>query len=72
MRALGKLIFIADKLESGRSYEGVEELRALADKDIEACFCALLRHNYEYLKRSGAQIDPLTSRAYEWYNIAEQ
>ncbi len=71
MSALGKLIFIADKLEAGRSYEGVEELRALADKDIEACFRALLRHNYEYLKCSGAQIDPLTSRAYAWYNIAE-
>ena len=71
MSALGKLIFIADKLESGRSYEGVEELRALADKDIEACFRALLKHNYEYLTRSGAQIDPLTSRAYAWYNIAE-
>ena len=68
MSALGKLIFCADKLERGRSYEGVEGLRALADADMDECFRALLRHNYEYVSRTADRVDPLTLRAYEWYN----
>lgn len=65
---LGKLLYIADKLERGRDYEGVEELRAHLEKGIDETFKRVLEHGIEYLRTRNKEIDLLTLRAYEWYN----
>lgn len=69
MSALGKLIYIADKVEKGRSYDGVDDLRRIAASDFEAGFKATLRHGYDFLLSKNCAPDVLTLRACAWYNI---
>lgn len=66
MSALEKLIYLCDMLESGRSYPGVEELRALFAQDVDECLIAALKHNIDYLTRSGEKIYPLSIETYEY------
>lgn len=66
MTPLGKLIFLADMLEEGRFFEGVEELRRLLSDDLNACFLEALARQIAYLRASGKPVYPLTERAYEW------
>lgn len=42
MDLLAKIIFIADKIEENRDYNGVQELRQLAMEDIDACTLTIL------------------------------
>ena len=65
---LGKLIFLADKLEKGRKYPSVDILRKAVEEGIDEGFKMVLKHNVEYLRNEGKEIDLLTLRAYEWYN----
>lgn len=64
MSELGMLIFLADLLEEGRSFEGIEPLRTLFWSDLTACMKAALGQQLEYLKSSEMPIYPLTERAY--------
>ena len=66
MSPLEKLIFLADMLEEGRDYDGVERLRALFDEDVDLCLEEALKEQLDYLKRSGKDIYPLTAEAYEF------
>ena len=66
MSPLGKLIFLADMLEDGRDFDGVESLRALFAKDIDLCLAEALRRQLEYLKSTKKPVYPLTARAYEY------
>ncbi len=66
MTPLGKLIYLADLLEEGRSFEGLEELRALFWRDLDECLLAALRHQLDYLKRGKMPVYGLTERAYLW------
>lgn len=66
MTALGKLVFLADMLEEGRSYEGVEELRRLFFEDLDVCLYAALKRQTEYLAESGKPVYPLTQSAFLW------
>ena len=68
MSALGKLIYLADKLESGRDYPVVDELRKAVEEDFELGFRKTLAHGIDYLRSKGAQIDILTFEAYKCYN----
>ena len=64
MSPLGKLIFLADMLESERKFEGVELLRGAFMEDLDKCFLLALEHQIAYLRQSGKNIYPLTERAY--------
>ena len=66
--ALGKLIYLADKLEEGRSYPCVEELRESVENNFEMGFIETLAHGMDYLRTRNIEIDVLTLEAYEWYN----
>lgn len=75
MTALGKLIFLADLVEEGRSYEGVETLRGLfyekkkgAD-GLDTCLLRALKETLEYLKKQGGEIYPLTVKAYQYMEV---
>lgn len=66
MTPLEKLIYLSDLLEEGRSYPGVERLRALFWEDLDVCLKESLREQIEYLEHSGAPVYPLTKRAYKY------
>lgn len=70
MSTLGKLVFVADMLEEGRNYEGVEYLRELYEKaDFETCFKECLKEEYIHLTNKGQEIFIETINAYNYYII---
>jgi len=70
MSPLDKLLYIADKLEDGRTYDGVGALRGtLAEEGLEAGFIAVLKHSAAHLATKGTCIDGLTKECLSYYNI---
>ena len=67
MSPLEKLVFLADMLEEGRTFDGVERLRELFFEDLDKCLKAALFHSIDYLQKKNADIYPLTQAAYEFY-----
>lgn len=55
-----RIVFCADKLELGRDYEGVEDLRARADDGLNELCLAVIALGLNYLTRKGALIDTAT------------
>ncbi|WP_406613663.1 nicotinate-nucleotide adenylyltransferase [Mycoplasma corogypsi] len=47
MNALDKILFIADKICEGRKFPGIQKLRALCFKDLEAGFKEVVKLNYQ-------------------------
>ena len=73
MSPLGKLIYLADMLESGRDYNGVEELRKVFWRDIDKCLRLCLERQIAYLEGKESDRNSvyfLTKQAYKW--IKEQ
>lgn len=68
MTKLDELVYLADKLEAGRDYPGVEELRKLASEDLSRAVYESLIRTREYLINKGERPDNLTLQAAEWYN----
>lgn len=66
MSNLEKLIFLADLLEEGRDFEGVEGLRAKLKDGLDCCLLAAYEHQLNYLKATGQTVYPLTERAYKY------
>ncbi|HZK01880.1 MAG TPA: bis(5'-nucleosyl)-tetraphosphatase (symmetrical) YqeK [Anaerovoracaceae bacterium] len=56
MSVLEKVIFVADKIEPGRDYFGVEELRKLAYEDLDKALLKILEQNISYLTAKGLEI----------------
>ncbi|MGN0804955.1 MAG: nicotinate (nicotinamide) nucleotide adenylyltransferase [Candidatus Coproplasma sp.] len=66
MTDAGILLFLCDMLESGRNFEGIDELRKLFKMDLHLCFKEALSHQLDYLQSSGKPIDGLTLKAYNY------
>lgn len=66
MGNLEKLIFLADLLEEGRDFDGVEDLRKIFYRDIDKCLLAALDRQLKYLKTQKKPVYGLTERAYEY------
>lgn len=67
MTTLGKLIFVADMIEKDRSYDGVNLLRELYEKDFDECFKTCLKEEVVHLKNKGLKIYGETLAAYDFY-----
>ena len=67
MTALGKLIFVADMIEKGRTYDGVEKLRALYEGDLNECFKECLKEEVLHLLAKKDYIYAETLNAYDYY-----
>ena len=70
MSLIEKIVFIADAIEPGRDYPGVDGLRRLAFSDIDRACLESLRGTVEHLKKSGVsedEIDPDTLNAIEYF-----
>ena len=72
MTTLSKLIFVADMVEEGRNYDGVEKLRALYEKDFDECFINCLKEEVIHLKNKGGVIYGETLAAYDYYMEEEK
>lgn len=68
MSTLCKLVFVADMVEEGRTYDGVEKLRELYEKsDFELCFKECLKEEVLHLINKKQYIYSATLDAYEYY-----
>lgn len=67
MSTLSKLVFVADMIEEGRSYLGVDELRQYFNGDFETCFRKCLYEEVIHLKNRGGDIYHQTLDAYKYY-----
>ena len=68
--ALDKLIFLADKLEPMRRYPAVDELRRLADEDIDVAMLHALRDLAYHFEQTGLELDPSTRAALAEHEVA--
>ena len=57
MTLLEKIIFIADKIEPHRKYEGVEEIREAAYINIDEAIIKSLESTIEYVKNRNQELD---------------
>lgn len=68
MNGLDKIIYIADYIEPGRNKAfGLEYVRTLAFRNMNACMAQILHDTLVYLKEQGGCTDPTTQLTYEFY-----
>ena len=64
MSKLAKLVYLADMIEPGRDFPGVEELRRLARKDLDKAMLLAYSNTICYLLEGGLLIHPHCIRGY--------
>ncbi|MCM0758307.1 bis(5'-nucleosyl)-tetraphosphatase (symmetrical) YqeK [Sporomusa sphaeroides DSM 2875] len=60
MSTLAKIIYLADCIEPGRKFPGVDKLRRLADADLNAALLAAFDQSLYYVIEQGLLIHPAT------------
>lgn len=63
MTLLDKIIYLADALEPGRHYPGVEFLRSLAEEDLNKALLKSLESSITYVLKKGQLLHPATVEA---------
>jgi len=71
MSILEKVIFLADSIEPGRSYPGVEEIRDAAKIDLDQACLMCLERTIDYINKKGYFLDPDTLDARDWFRKKE-
>ena len=69
MTLLSKCLFVADAIEDGRNYPGVEEARQIANHNIDEAVRYLVRHTLQYLIEKEVYIYPGTLEVYNYLVI---
>ena len=69
MNLLETIIYVADYMEPGRDFDGVERLRELAFSDIQAALKLGLEMTLEHLHRQGNEVSPQSREALEYLTI---
>lgn len=64
MSVLDKVIYLADIIEPGRTFAGVDRIRALARTNIDAAMIAALEQIMEFVKNKGFALHPSSEEAY--------
>ncbi|WP_048600362.1 bis(5'-nucleosyl)-tetraphosphatase (symmetrical) YqeK [Rubeoparvulum massiliense] len=67
MTPLEMVIFLADYIEPGRDFDGVEKIRQIAEVNLENAVLAALKNTLLYLLKKNQQIHPETLLAYNYY-----
>lgn len=65
MSKMAQVVYLADMIEPGRTYAGVEELRNVARKDLRLGMIQCYAHTMNYLLQQGLLIHP---KCIEGYN----
>lgn len=63
MGLLEKILYVADALEEGRIYPGVEALRQLSDTDLDECLYRTMLASKNYIEAAGRNVHPSTEAA---------
>jgi len=63
MTLLDKIIYLADALEPGRLYPGVDVLRRLAEEDLDKALLKALESSISYVLAKGQLLHPATVEA---------
>lgn len=73
MTKLEKIIYLADKIEPGRHYAGVDAIRAAARRSLDAGVLACMDHSIAYIQQKGGTLHPgiLEARANIVKNMKE-
>lgn len=64
MSKLEKVIFLADYIEPGRHFPGVEEVRRLAKQNLEDAVIQAIKNTIEFLMKKNQPVYPLTFETY--------
>lgn len=67
MTALDMVVYLADLIEPGRRFPGVDELRLKAREDLAEAVRMSLRRTLAWLVASGRPVDPRTVDALNWF-----
>lgn len=67
MTRLEKILYLADFIEPTRSFPGLDELRSLCYRDLNAAMALALSMSLGHLRRNGQEIVSDTMEAYRWY-----
>lgn len=67
MTTLDKIIYVADFIEDGRDFPGVELARRLAEKDLDLAVAYETKHTLEYLLAQNKTIYPAAILTYNAY-----
>ncbi|MCR5808023.1 MAG: nicotinate-nucleotide adenylyltransferase [Clostridiales bacterium] len=60
MSTLDKIIYVADKIEPSRDFDGVDEIREVAYRDINEAMLLVMKHSADYTVKNGRAINPST------------
>ena len=72
MNLLEKIIYVADYMEPNRDFEGVEQMRELADTDITAALRMGLNMTVELLIKQNRAVSPESRQALEYLKQEEK
>lgn len=64
MSNLERIVFVADYIEPGRSFPGLDEVREMAEKDLLRTTWMVSRNTIQFLMRKNNRIYPDTFHAY--------
>ncbi|MDN7240414.1 bis(5'-nucleosyl)-tetraphosphatase (symmetrical) YqeK [Planococcus sp. N028] len=67
MSDLEKIIYIADLVEPGRKFSGIEELRQLKDQGLDVMMEASIKHTIDFLKSKNQPVYPDSLKCYEHF-----
>ena len=65
MSKLDKIVYLADMTSAERDWPGVERLRKLERKDLDAAMLAALKQTNDFVLSEGKPLDPMSKAAYE-------
>lgn len=65
MTQLDKILYLADMTSAERDWPGVEKLRKLELKDLNAAMLAALKQTNDFVLSQGKPLDPMSKAAYE-------
>lgn len=66
MTVLEKIIYLADKIETGRKYAGIEAIREATDKSLDAGVLACMERSIAYVQTRGKKLHPNVIGAREY------
>jgi predicted HD superfamily hydrolase involved in NAD metabolism len=67
MSDLEKVIYIADLVEPGRKFSGVEELRQLKEQGLDVMMEASIKHTIDFLLSKNQPVYPDSLKCYEHF-----
>lgn len=69
MGKLEKIVYLADYMEPGRIFPGVDEVRELAEVDFERAFLQAIKNTIMFLIKNNRAVFPLSFETYNSYCI---